>query len=135
MDSKLVIECVRWCMNETLRFFWSGDRDTVAKIIRELLQFDVPAVGKFEDVILVQRIDLIDEEEILILLHYSGDEGMSRRDLGIHALRQPPNVTRAIQKLISPSCRQAVQLGNGNYRLTDLGSKRIREEIADKLTV
>jgi hypothetical protein len=49
MDARLMIENVRWAMNETLRVFWTGDRETVAKAIRELLQFDVPCVGVFED--------------------------------------------------------------------------------------
>jgi len=133
MDAKYVIESVRWLMNETLRCFWSGDREIVAKTIRELLQFDVPAVGVFEDIILVQCTDLSDDEELLILLHYSGEEGLSRRELGLHALMNPPNVTKSIQRLIDKSCRQVIKLGGGNYRLTDLGSKRVREELAAKL--
>jgi hypothetical protein len=133
MDSKLLIECVRWCMNETLRIFWQGDREKVAKAIRELLQFDVPCIGKFEDVILVQRTDLAPEEEILVLLHYAGERGFSRKELGQHSLLAPPQVTRAIQKLVSADCRQIVLQSSGAYQLTDLGSKRIREELADKL--
>ncbi len=58
MDAKYVIEAVRWAMMETLRIFWGGDRERVAKAIRELLQFDVPCVGVFQDVLLVQRTDL-----------------------------------------------------------------------------
>jgi len=59
MDARLIIENVRWAMNETLRVFWTGkDRECVARAIRELLQFDVPCVGVFEDVVLVQRTDL-----------------------------------------------------------------------------
>ena len=38
MDARLMIEGVRWAMNETLRVFWQGDREAVAKSIRELLQ-------------------------------------------------------------------------------------------------
>jgi len=133
MDSKLLIESVRWCMNETLRIFWSGDREHVAKAIRELLQFDVPCIGKFEDVLLVQRTDITPEEEILLLLHYAGEEGFTRKELGQHAMCIPSTVTRTIQKLEAHACRQIVHLSNGKYRLTDLGSKRIREELADKL--
>src|SRR5690242_8761920 len=60
MDSKVIMEMVRWCFAETLRLFWKGtDREQIAKAIRELLQFDVPCIGKFEDVIMVQRTDLI----------------------------------------------------------------------------
>lgn len=133
MDSKFLIESVRWCMNETLRIFWQGDRDTVAKAIRELLQFDVPCIGKFEEVLLVQRTDLTPEEEILVLLHYAGEKGFNRKELGQHSMANPTAVTRAVQKLESPDYRQIVALSNGAYRLTDLGSRRIRLELADKL--
>lgn len=133
MDAKLVIENVRWCMNETLRIFWSGDREKAAKAIREILQFDVPCVGKFEDVILVQRTDLKAFEELLVLLHYAGELGMSRTDLGRYARISAPAVTTNLQKLVAPDCRQVILLPSGNYRLTDLGSKYIREKLADRL--
>jgi hypothetical protein len=120
-------------MNETLRIVWQGDRESVAKAIRELLQFDVPCVGKFEDVILVQRTDLNAEEELLILLHFAGENGFSRLELGRHCKRPSSSVTEALQRLVSPRCREAVQLPTAKYRLTDLGSKRIREQLASKL--
>lgn len=135
MDSKLVIECVRWIMNELLRLYWRGDREAVAKAIRELLQFDVPAVGVFGDTVLVQRTDVTPEEEILIFLHYAGDEGFSRKFLGRWVQCAAQRITESLQRLISPDLRQVIQLGNGNYRLTDLGSRRVREELADKLTI
>ena len=135
MDSKLVIECVRWAMNETLRLFWQGDRERTAKAIREVLQFDVPCIGVFEDVIIVQRTDLQAEEELLVLLHYAGEIGFTRSELGQHSLASAPSVTRALQTLVSPAKRQAVLLGNGRYRLTDLGSRRIRNELAGRLLV
>ncbi len=133
MDSKLIIEAVRWCMNETVRIFWQGDREKVAKAIRELLQFDVPCIGVFEDVLLVQRIDLTAEQEVLVLLHYAGETGFTRAELGKHCMFSPASVTRAVQTLESVRYRQIVCLPNGRNRLTDLGSKRIREQLADKL--
>lgn len=133
MDSRLVIECVRWAMNETLRLFWKGDREEVAKAIRELLQFDVPCVGVFDGALLVQRTDLTSEEEILILLHFAGEQGMSRTEVGKSAYRASSTVTRTLQALTSASCREVVVLPNGRYRLTDLGNKRIREQLAGKL--
>lgn len=133
MDSKLVIECVRWAMNETLRLFWKGDREAVAKAIRELLQFDVPCIGVFDGTLLVQRTDLTAEEEILILLHFAGEQGFSRTEIGKAAYRDPSTVTKALKRLVDSSCRQIVILGNGRYRLTDLGSKRVREQLAEKL--
>ena len=133
MDSKFLIESVRWCMNETLRYFWQGDREKVAKSIRELLQFDVPCIGSFEDALLVQRTDLNAEEETLILLHYAGEVGFSRTEIGRHSKCSPSSTTRSLQKLEGTDCRQIILLKSGAYRLTDLGSKRIREQLADKL--
>lgn len=135
MDSKLVIECVRWAMNETLRLFWKGDREAVAKAIRELLQFDVPCVGVFDGALLVQRTDLTAEEEILVLLHFAGEQGFSRSEIGKAAYRDSSTVTKTLQRLTAPASRQVVPLGNGRYRLTDLGSKRVREQLAKKLLV
>src|SRR2546430_6014507 len=40
MDSKLVLEGVRWLFSETLRIWWKDDREQVAAAIRELLQFE-----------------------------------------------------------------------------------------------
>lgn len=133
MDARMMIENVRWAMNETLRVFWQGDRQAVAKAIRELLQFDVPCVGVFEDVVLVQRTDLTADEEILLLLHYGGEVGLSRGELGQYVRRPAPRITEALQRLEAPDSRQIVLLGSGRYRLTDLGSRRIREQLADKL--
>jgi hypothetical protein len=134
MDSRVIIEMVRWLFAETLRIFWSGvDREQVAKAIRELLSFDVPCIGRFEDVIMVQRIDLSAEQELLVLLHYAGEQGFSRTELGKYAMVSKTSVTTALQKLISPDVREVVQLISGKYRLTDLGSKRIREKMPDKL--
>lgn len=133
MDSKLLIECVRWTMNELLRIFWQGDREKVAKAIRELLQFDVPCIGAFGDELLVQRTDLTAEEELLILLHYAGESGFSRRELGQYTQFAPSSISNALKKLMSPEYRQVIILSNNRYRLTDLGSKRIREHLAGKL--
>jgi hypothetical protein len=51
------------------------------------------------------------------------------------ALCAAPRITEALQSLLAPTSRQVVQLGDGNFRLTDLGSRRIRENLADKLTL
>lgn len=134
-DARLITECVRWCMTETLRLFWSGERESAARAIRELLQFDVPCIGKFEDTLIVQRTDLSAEEEILILLHYAGENGFSRKALGDYARTSGASVTRALQKLTAPGMRQVVQFTSGNYRLTDLGSARVRNELSHALAL
>lgn len=81
MDARLVLEGVRWLFAEALRIWWKNDREEVATAIRELIQFDVPAVGKFGNVLMVQRIDLSVDEELLVLLHYAGERGFSRKEL------------------------------------------------------
>lgn len=133
MDAKFVIESVRWAFAETLRIFWNADRDSVAKAVRELLQFDVPCIGVWEDMVRVQRTDLTAEEEVLVLLHFAGETGFTRAELGRHAQCSASSVTRALQNLEAPTRREVVHLATGTYRLTDLGAKRIREGLADKL--
>jgi hypothetical protein len=135
MDARYVVESIRWCTSELLRKFWNADRDTVAPPIRELLEFDVPCVGEFEGELLVQRIDINSEDEILLLLHRAGDVGFVRRELGQFARLSPTNVTRSLQKLSSPAVRKVIKLKDGRFRLTDLGSKDIRERLADKLAL
>jgi hypothetical protein len=135
MDAKLMIEAVRWCMNDVLRIFWMSDREKAAKAIREILQFDVPCVGRYEDVVLVQRTDLTADQEILVLLHFAGETGFTRTQLGKYVRHAAQRVSEAVKRLTAPDCRQVIQLSSGAYRLTDLGSKYLREKLADKLLV
>ena len=135
MDSKLVLEGVRWAFSEALRIWWKDDREQVASAIRELLQFDVPAVGKFQNVLMVQRTDLSASDEILVLLHYAGEAGFSRKELGRHVMHDAPRITEGLQWLTSPKYRQVVRLGSGKSQLTDVGSKHIQERLTDKLSI
>ncbi len=133
MDARYIADSVRWAFSELLRLYWNGDRDLVAKAIRELSQFDVPSVARFGNKVLVQRRGLKAEEELLVLLHYAGEQGFSRRELGIHALQNAPAVTRALQSL--QSLREVIEVEPKQFRLTDLGSKRVREQLAAALTL
>jgi hypothetical protein len=135
MDSRYLMDSTRWLMNETLRIFWNSDRELVAKAIRELIQFDVPCIGKYDDVILVQRLDLNAEEEILILLHYAGDGGFSRNEIGLYSFFKPSTITNTLNRLKGSEYREIIQLSNQKFRLTDLGSKRIREDLSNKLVL
>lgn len=135
MDAKLVLEATRWSFSEFLRIFWNGDREIVAKAIREILTFDTPCVGVFGDRLIVQRTDLSADEEILILLHFAGEAGMSRTELGKAVYHDPSTVTRSISRLGGQSVRQIVQINDKTWRLTDLGMRRIRMELAEKLVL
>ncbi len=135
LDSKLVLENCRWVISEFLRVFWTADRRQVAAAIRQIIQYDVPVIGVYDGCPLVQRVDCSAEEEVLILLHYAGEEGLSRTDIGSCVLRGAPAVTKALAALVSPRRRQVVRLRNRNYRLTDIGISRILNDLADKLII
>lgn len=135
LDSKLVIESVRWLLSEILRLFWTGDRAKVAGAIREILQFDVPVIGNYEGHLLVQRTDCSTDEEILILLHHAGELGLSRTELGNYVQKDAAGVTRSIKKLASNKVRQIVRLESGKHRLTDLGVQKVLEKLAAKLVL
>jgi hypothetical protein len=136
LDSRFMIECARWCMAETIRWLAGGkpSHDDAARIIRELLQFEVPAVGRYGDRVIVQRTDLSAIEEVLVMLHYAGEEGISRRELGKSVQQPAPRVTEAIQELTALDCREVIEV-DGRFRLTDLGSRRVRTDLADRLLV
>lgn len=133
MDARYMMEAVRWAMTEVLRIFWVDDRNAAARTISELLRFDVPCVGKFESVLLVQRTDLHPEEEILVLLHYAGEQGFNRRELGQYAMCSAPAITKAIDALTSSKSREVIQVNDGRFVITDLGQKRLRENLVEKL--
>jgi hypothetical protein len=135
LDSKLVIEGTRWILSELLRIFWTGDRGAVASAIREIIQYDIPAIGNYEGRLVVQRVDCSVEEEILILLHHAGENGLSRNELGRYVQYPPPRITEGLTELSSSRVRQILKLASGNYRLTDLGIQRVLKDLAEKLVL
>lgn len=132
IDAKLVLENARWILSEILRIFWTGDNSKVAKTIQQLIEFEIPVIGKYEDTLLVQRTDLTTEEEILILLYHRGEVGFSRTDLGNFVSKSKSSISIALKKLCSSSSKQVIKLGSGNYRLTDLGIYRVLNDLSNK---
>jgi hypothetical protein len=135
LDAKLVIEDSRWVLGELLRIFWKGDRSEVAVAIREILRYEVPAIGKFQDRILVQRTDCSVEEEILLLLHFGGEAGLSQQQLTSYIPRDGGGISRKLKDLGPTDKRLIVKLTSGNFRLTDLGIKDVVTNLAAKLTL
>jgi len=135
LDATLVISCVRWVMAELLRVFWAGPPGEVARAVREIVRFQVPAVLNIDGRSIVLRTDCTAEEEVLILLHSAGEDGLGRDAIGRGVQKSAPSVTRALQALISPSRREVVKKANGNYMLTPNGQKRIREKLVGKLMI
>jgi hypothetical protein len=134
IDSKLVLESARWVLAEILRLFWTKDLAEVASAIRQLVQFEIPVIGEYEGKLIVQRTDCTTEEEILILLHHAGENGLSRKEIGLYVQKDKSGITNAIRKLCSNKYRELIQLSNGNYRLTDIGIRRVLVDLGDKLT-
>lgn len=135
MDATFVLECAKWCFAESLRLFWNRDRGEVAKTIRNILQFDAPCIGVYGSRRIVQRVGLTAEQELLIHLHGAGTEGISRNALGKFMFSAASTISNALAKLVAADCRQVIQNESGNYQLTDLGSKRVREDLSDFLSV
>ena len=135
MDSTLVISSVRWVMAELLRVFWSGDRGEVARAIGEIVKYDVPAVLSLDNRHLVMRTDCTVEEEILLLLYNTGDIGLSRQELGSSIPKSAGSITNALGQLGPRKKREVVKTDEGQYVLTPVGAKRVREELSHKLTV
>jgi len=135
LDSTIVVSLARWIVAEALRIFWNGDTSDVARAIREIVRFEVPAVLTIDGLPLVLRTDCTVEEEVLILLHNAGEEGMTRTQVGDAVPKSAPAVTTALQKLSSPALREIVKRKNGTYMLTPNGSRRVHIELGAKLTL
>lgn len=135
MDSKYSIEAVRWCFNEYLRLNWTGDKEELAKAIRELLRFDVPCIGIFDSKVIVQRTDLTPEDEVILLLHHAGEEGYSRSSLLAYSKLSSQKLTPILARLTGSNQRKVLTKSNGYYVLTDLGSKYLRENLGEKLVL
>ena len=133
LDATLVISNVRWVMAELLRVFWNGDRAEVGRIIKAILMFDIPAVLSMDDRQLVLRTDCTVEEEIIILLHNAGGTGMNREELGRSIPRPAATISNALRRLGPAERREVVKKSDGQFILTPLGMKRVREELSVKL--
>lgn len=134
IDAKLVLENSRWVLAEVLRLFWTDDPKEVASAIRQLVQFEIPVIGVYEDQLLVLRTDCKTEEEILILLHHAGESGLSRSETNSYVPKDNTGIRRELEKLSSNKRREVIILSSGNYRLTDIGIRRVLESLGDKLT-
>lgn len=135
LDSTLVLANCKWVLSEILRIFLTADRQLVVSLIRDIVEFDLPVIGDYDGVLMVQRTDCNTDEEILILLHYCGDSGLGRTKIGNYVQKSASAITKSLKKLSSTAERKVIKLGNGNYRLTDLGNRYVLNELRNKLNV
>jgi hypothetical protein len=135
LDAMFVMSTARWVMSEILRVFWQGSTAVVATAIREIVRFEVPAILNIDGRPMVMRTDCTAEEEVLLILLNSGEQGMNRTNLGKSIPKSAPAISNSLKDLCSPSRRQVAIRRDGTYVLTPNGVKRVRNEMSDKLTI
>lgn len=128
IDSRLILESVRWLLSEVLRTFVTTEPDKVADTIRSLARFPQPLVRLYGERALLQSTSFTTDEEVLAHLLFS-DTGLSMRELISVIPKDPSGVRRAIAKLTSATSRQ-IALRDSLYLITDLGVARVEAKIA-----
>jgi hypothetical protein len=129
MDSKLIMEATRWILCEIVRIFWTGSTEDAAKAVREIVTYRVPVVFREGSVPIVQNPGLSADEEILILLLDSAENGMTLLELKSCIPVDPSTVGRAAMRLRDG--RLIVNNHSGKIMLTDLGRVSAMEIIKD----
>lgn len=133
IDSRLVMESVRWVLAELLRIFVTTDAITVESTIRNLARFPYPVIRLYDGTPYVQATNLTTEEEILVQLLFNNDR-LSTAELIKLVHRDQAGIRRAIVKLSSTKVRNITGDKNSWY-ITDLGVQRVESKltIADVL--
>jgi hypothetical protein len=135
LDTSLVMSNTKWVLAEFLRVFLTSDLELVEQIIRDILEFDLPVIGDYDGQLIVQRTDCSTDEEILILLHYAGQNGFNRSEIGQFVQRSAAGITTSLKKLSSRQHRKIIKLKSGNYRLTDIGNQHVITKLSNKLRI
>lgn len=133
MDSKLIMETVRWILCEIVRIFWTGNVELAARVVREIVTYRVPVVFREGCIPLVQNPSLSANEEILLLLLDSGGEGMTLLQLKASIPMHPSTVEKAAGRLRTD--RFIVNDYKGHIILTDLGRIAAMAIIEDSLMI
>ncbi len=128
IDSRLILESVRWLLADLIRIFVIADREQVAATIRGLARFPQPIIRQYQDLPFLQSVDFTTEEEILAHL-VNSDEGMTTLALIAVIPKSASGVRQAITKLSAARSRQIVQR-SGKWLISDLGISRIEDRIA-----
>jgi hypothetical protein len=128
IDSKLVVESVRWILAELLRIFVTSDREMLAETIRSLARFSQPLIRIYGEKALLQSTTFTAEEEVLAHLVFA-DGGLSQPELVSLIPKDPAGIRRAITKMSGPKFRQIV-LRDKKYLVTDLGIARVESKVA-----
>jgi len=131
MDSVLILHAGKWAFGELLRLAISQDPQTVGEIIEQLVQLEHSLIHEIDGkpLVLMKRISA--PYEILVLLHHSTSNRLSRDQLREFCSNKSPNVATAITRLINDKDIRPVE--DGTLVITPKGQKRVIEEIMPKL--
>jgi hypothetical protein len=127
IDSRFVVEGVRWVLAELLRVFVTTDQVALVSAIEELSRFPHPMIRSYGGQPLVQAVHLTTEEEVLVHLLNDRD-GMSQVDLVRVIPKDASGVRRAIKNLAQSKIRQIIAVGDV-WQITDLGIARIEARL------
>lgn len=131
MDSRIVLEAVRWALCELVRIFWTGDPTAAANAVQAIVAFRLPAVFKDGVVPIVQNPDLDPEDEVLVLLRDHGSIGMTSTQLKKSSLRHHSTVDKALKSLRTE--RLITINGQEAWILTDRGRLKVDRDLYEAL--
>lgn len=127
IDSRLVVESVRWTLAELLRLFIASDPQLLTETVRSLARFPSPVIRIYGERALLQSTTFTIEEEVLAHLMFSAG-GLTVRRIVTMIPKDPSTVRKSIKKLCDTKLRQAIAVGD-KYQITDLGIDRIEAKI------
>lgn len=127
IDSRMILESVRWVLADLLRIFVATDREMVANIVRDLSRFPQPLIRNIEDEPLLQSVTFTTEEEILAHLLHASD-GLATAALVNVIPKSASGVRSALSKLSDAKSRQIAKRAD-KWFITDIGIARIEERI------
>lgn len=127
IDSRFVVEGVRWVLAEVLRVFVTTDQAALVAAVEELSRFPHPMIRNYGGQPLIQAVHLTAEEEVLVHLLNAGG-GMSQANLVGVIPKDASGVRRAIKNLSQGTVRQIVGVAD-LWQITDLGIARIERRL------
>jgi hypothetical protein len=128
MDATLNMTSVNWILSELLREFSSMREEDIVRIIHELMKHNYPLIQRFEGEKVVVK-NLGAESELLLVLLDSGQEGLTRKEIGkIIKNFSPSTISNLLKKLLKS--RKIYQSDSGRYFITDPGEKEISNTLA-----
>ena len=130
IDSRMILESVRWILADLLRIFVTADRELVAETVRDLARFPQPLIRDIENVPLLQSVSFTTEEEVLAHL-LNADAGLSTAELVSIIPKSASGVRAALSSLSGGKRRQIAKRSN-KWLITDLGITRIENRIVEE---